>query len=236
MRSMAGFERAIVVGGTSGIGAALADRLERAGGRVARVGRRSAAYPHDVRRTDEVPDLFGRIERDLGGVDLVVYAAGLLHRVRPDEFDAAKDREMIDVNFTGAVAWLGEAARRLAEAGPSPGGTIVGIGSIAGDRGRRGNPVYGATKAALERYLESLRNRLAGRGVKVVTVKPGFVATPMTDGVPGMFWVVSADRAAEIILANVRRGREVFYVPARWAAVGAVVRAIPSFVLKRLPI
>lgn len=233
MRPMTRFARAAVVGATSGIGAALADRLEAAGARVARIGRRSTTYPHDVRRIEEVPALLDRIEADLGPLDLLVYAAGLLHRLGPGGYDAGREREMIETNLTGAVAWCGEAARRFASRG---GGTIAGIGSIAGDRGRRGNPVYGATKAALEHYLEGLRNRVSTRGVRVVTIKPGFVATPMTEGLEGMFWVVSADEAARIVHTRLEAGREVFYVPSRWALVGAVVKAIPSVIFRRLPI
>lgn len=225
--------RAIVVGATSGIGAAIADRLEAEGARVARVGRRSTAWPHDVRCVEEVPVLFDRIVSSLGGLDLIVYAAGLLHRVREDEYDAVKDREMIEVNLTGAVAWLDSAAALFERARA---GTIVGVASIAGDRGRRRNPVYGATKAALEHYLEALRNRLSRFGVRVVTIKPGFVATPMTEGIPGMFWVVSADEAARLALSAVRRGRQVAYVPGRWRLVGSVVRAIPSLLFRRLPL
>ena len=87
-------------------------------------------------------------------------------RVGPEEYDTEADAETIAANFTGAVAWLNEAAPRFAKAGA---GTIVGISSVAGDRGRRGNPVYGATKAALNAYLESLRNRIEYKGAFVVT-------------------------------------------------------------------
>jgi len=113
-------------------------------------------------------------------------------------------------------------------------GTIVGIGSVAGDRGRAPNPVYCASKAGFHAYLEALRNRVAKLGVKVVTIKPGFVDTAMTQGKEGLFWVISADRAAEIILNKARRGVVAAYVPARWRIVMTIVRSIPSFIFSKL--
>ena len=241
-----------MIGASSGIGEALARRLAAEGTRVALVGRRepelrrlmgeinsaagedrAAAIAHDVRATAEIPELVQGIARVLGGLDLVIYAAGVMPAVAEDEYNTAKDRQMIEVNLVGAVAWLNPVAERMANLGR---GTIVGIGSVAGDRGRSGNPVYCTSKAALHAYLEALRNRLARAGVKVVTIKPGFIDTAMTRGKDGLFWVISADRAAEIILDKVRRGTATAYVPARWRMVMAIIRSIPSFIFSRLGI
>ncbi len=246
------FKHALVIGASSGIGEALARRLAAEGTRVALVGRRepelrrvmdeinsaagedrAAAIAHDVRVTAEIPELVQGIAKVLGGLDLVIYSAGVMPAVAGDEYNTAKDREMIEVNLVGAVAWLNPVAERMASLGR---GTIVGIGSVAGDRGRSGNPVYCASKAALHAYLEALRNRLARAGVKVVTIKPGFIDTAMTRGKDGLFWVISADRAAEIILDKVRRGTVTAYVPARWRMVMAIIRSIPSFIFSRLGI
>jgi decaprenylphospho-beta-D-erythro-pentofuranosid-2-ulose 2-reductase len=247
------FRHALVVGASSGIGEALARRLAAEGARVALVGRRepevrrvmdeinagaggedrAVAITHDVRATAEIPELVQKIARVLGGLDLVIYAAGVMPEVADDEYSTAKDREMIDVNLVGAVAWLNPVAERMARLGR---GTMVGIGSVAGDRGRSGNPVYCTSKAALHAYLEALRNRLARAGVKVVTIKPGFVDTAMTRGKDGLFWVISADRAAEIILNKARRGVVTAYVPARWRVVMTIIRSIPSFIFSKLGI
>ncbi len=244
------FEHALVIGASSGIGEAVARRLAAAGARVALVGRRAErlelvrreieaetaagralAYPHDVRATTEVGELLTRIARDLGGLDLVVFATGIMHRVAEDQYDTSLDHEMLEVNLLGAVAWLNPVAERFARLGR---GTIVGVGSIAGDRGRFANPVYNASKAALATYLEALRNRVARHGVRVVTIKPGFVATAMTEGLSGLLWLISAERAAELVLRAARRGATVAYVPARWRLVSLVLRSIPSFVFRRL--
>jgi decaprenylphospho-beta-D-erythro-pentofuranosid-2-ulose 2-reductase len=246
------FGHALVIGASSGIGEQLARRLAANGTRVALVARREAelqrvmdeinaaagedravAVAHDVRATADVPELFQEITRVLGGLDLVIYAAGVMAAVGEDEYDTDKDREMMEINLLGAVAWLNLAAGRFARLER---GTIVGIGSVAGDRGRAGNPGYCTSKAAFHAYLEALRNRVARLGVRVVTIKPGFVDTVMTRGKEGLFWVISADRAAEIILAKARRGVVVAYVPARWRLVMSIIRSVPSFIFSRLGI
>ena len=246
------FEFAIVVGASSGIGAALVRRLAADGCRVAAVARRGEklgelereieesgaagtvlTFVHDVENEAEVSDLFVEITRSLGGLDLVIYAAGVMHPVDFSEYDTAKDLHMVRVNLAGAVAWLNPAAARFEALGA---GTVVGIGSVAGDRGRSKSPVYNTSKAGLHTYLEALRNRIARRGVKVVTVKPGFVDTAMTRGMPGLFWVISPDRAAAIILKKARRGVVTAYVPARWRVVMWIIRSIPSWIFRRLKV
>ncbi|MCP4895918.1 MAG: SDR family NAD(P)-dependent oxidoreductase [bacterium] len=246
------WKHALVVGASSGIGEALAKRLADSGARVALVARREGeldrivgeinerhaeqpamAFVHDVTKADEVPELFQTISRKLGGLDLVVYAAGLMHPVAFEEFDCSKDVPMIETNLVGAVAWLGCAAERF---GRLKRGTIVGIGSVAGDRGRCANPAYHASKAGLHTYLESLRNRVSRFGVRVVTVKPGFVDTAMTRGMSGLFWLISADRAAEIILRKAKGNAKNAYVPARWRLVMWVIRSIPSVIFRRLKV
>jgi NAD(P)-dependent dehydrogenase (short-subunit alcohol dehydrogenase family) len=243
-----GFQKAIVVGASSGIGESIAKRLLAEGATVALLGRRGAelervrdglsdpgrakVYPHDVVKFDEVPDLFERVVNDLGGLDLLVYAAGVMPKLDEGEYSFAKDRQMVEVNLLGAMAWMNPAAARF-EAQRS--GTIVGISSIAGERGRRGNPAYCTSKAALTTYLEGLRNRTARYGVNVVTIKPGFVDTRMTRGMKGLLWLISSDQAAQstLALAHDTTGPEAF-VPARWWLVAFIIRMIPSFVFRRL--
>ena len=190
------------------------------------------AYASDVTDIQSVAPLFEQITHDLGGLDLIIYAAGIMPRVGPEEYDVEKDAETIAANLTGAVAWLNEAAKRFEKA---KSGTIVGISSVAGDRGRRGNPVYGATKAGLNAYLESLCNRIERRGAFVVTIKPGPVDTPMTQGLkmPGM---ISAEQAAAEILLAAKNKTRVAYVPGKWKPIMAVIRAIPAPIFKWLNI
>ncbi len=244
------FRHAVVIGASSGIGEAIARRLAVDGSRVALVARRrdrleviaaeidaavgesrALVVEHDVRDHETPAELVQYIARELGGLDLAVYAAGVMHEVAPDEYDTAKDLDMLDVNLGGAIAWLNPIADRFARLGR---GTIVGIGSVAGDRGRVGAPAYNTSKSGLATYLEALRNRIHRTGARVVTIKPGFVDTSMTAGKTGLLWLISADRAAEIILSKARRISGTAYVPARWRVLMGVIRRIPSWLFRRL--
>ncbi|MBL8726351.1 MAG: SDR family NAD(P)-dependent oxidoreductase [Planctomycetes bacterium] len=241
----------IVVGASSGIGLALARRLATAGRKVAMVARRRAelcaavatindalgraqafAYVHDAGDLDAAEPLFARIEQELGPVDELHYAAGIMPAVAPDEFDLQKDRDQVQVNMLGCIAFANAAARRFL---PARRGCIVGISSVAQDRGRVGRPVYNASKAGQDTYLEALRNRLWRHGVQVTTIRPGFVETPMTAGLQ-LRGAIPADRAAELILRARDRGAAVAYVPGKWRLVMFVIRNIPSFVFRRLSI
>ncbi len=256
------FKNALIIGASSGIGEALAKKLASDGTRVALVARSEdrlkaitgemnnndpvtntddAAtsnsehlyFVHDVRNTEEIPELLQLITRSLGGLDLVVYSTGVMHQVAFEEFDTVKDLEMLEVNLSGAVAWLNPVAERF---GRLKAGTIVGISSVAGDRGRSGAPAYNTSKAGLTTYLEALRNRIGRYGVKVVTIKPGPVDTPMTEGLSGLLWLISAEKAASIILKKAKRGSVTAYVPARWRLLMFVFRSIPSFIFRRLKV
>jgi NAD(P)-dependent dehydrogenase (short-subunit alcohol dehydrogenase family) len=216
------FQRAIVVGASSGMGAEIARQLAAKGSAVALVARRETElqaladeinaksadpiafpYVHDVVRQNEVPALFQNICRDLGGLDVIFYAAGVMPRITDSEYSFDKDRAMIEVNVLGAIAWLNEAAQRFEAAGS---GTIVGLSSVAGDRGRRGQPVYCTSKAALDTYLEALRNRVGRSGVRVVTIKPGPVDTPLTKGLDKLPMLISAGDACAADHRRLRKG------------------------------
>lgn len=240
--------RAIVVGASSGIGAALVRQLASEGAHVVALARRSAELEslrletaecsgevsvcvHDVCDVDAVPALFEELVKGLGGLDLMIYAAGVMPSVGRDEYNTDQDLKMLEVNLSGCVAWCNPVANLFTS---QRSGTIVGISSIAGARGRKGNPMYGTTKAAMDHYLEALRNRLSDYGAHVCTIKPGFVATPMTADVPGMFWVISAETAAKRIMRAARCRVNERYVPMRWGLVAFVLGLIPSFIFKRL--
>jgi len=242
--------RAIIVGASSGIGAALARRLAREGYTLALLARRidlltslcdeinaaagetrALAYPHDVTDYDSVPNLLQRIIADLGGLDLFIYNTGISLMVGLKKYDFEKDRRVTEVNYLGALAWLNPVAAMFQSL---KSGQIVGLSSVAGERGRVGNPSYNASKAALTCYLEALRNRLSRYGVNVLTVKPGYVNTDMVVGAKGIFWVIPPEQAAADICRAIRRRRQQVYTPARWQWVMLIVRNIPSFIFRRL--
>ena len=249
------FRHAIVVGASSGIGAEIARQLAASGCAVALLGRREAELgqvaaqiaaggrgrafvrAHDVRDHDRVPVLLEELIAELGGLDLLVYAAGVMNLPREGEYDAARDRTELEVNLLGAMAWTTPVAARF-EAQRK--GTIVALSSIAGERGRRTFPAYSTSKAGLTTWMEALRNRVSRYGVNVVTVKPGFVDTSMLDHVerkPGGFLLTPLARGAELILQAARRGGSPsVFIPARWWPIAMIVRYLPSFVFRRLNI
>ncbi len=242
---MAGFRTAAVVGASVGIGAEMVRQLAAGGVRVAAVARRLPeleklqgecggpdkvrVYTHDVKHFDEAPALFDRIVADLGSLDCLIYNAGVMPRVEESEYNFAKDREMIEVNLLGAMAWLNPAAAYM-EARRE--GTLVGVSSVAGDRGRRGNPAYHTSKAALTTYLEALRNRLFRYGVHVVTVKPGPVRTAMTEGLK-LPLMIDAPEAARGALALAAAGTGEGYVPVAWQPIMLTIRHVPSIIFRR---
>jgi decaprenylphospho-beta-D-erythro-pentofuranosid-2-ulose 2-reductase len=243
-------QRVIVVGGSSGIGEALVRQLVREGARVVVLARREAALAvltdgladasgevraivHDVTETASVKSAFDDAVAWLGGLDVLVYSAGVMPTVEREGFDTAVDHQIMQVNLMGAVAWLNEGAAWCLQ---HQSGTLVGIGSVAGERGRVGNPAYCSSKAALHTFLEALRNRLDRHGVQVLTVKPGPVKTPMLEGLGPMPFEIEASEAAAGILAAVRRRAMVAYVPVVWSPIMAVIRAIPSPVFRRLDV
>jgi decaprenylphospho-beta-D-erythro-pentofuranosid-2-ulose 2-reductase len=252
-RPLEPMKRAIIVGGSSGIGAALARELASRGYTLAVLARREEQlaelctsinstssdgvvaryYVHDVTDFQVVPALFQQIAVDLGGVDVVCYVAGAQAPMSPNEYDFEKDRQMIDVNLLGAMAWLSQAGLYFERARA---GGIAGVSSIAADRGRRQNPAYNASKAGLDTYLEALRNRLSRYGVSVTTVKPGFVDTRLLKNAAKTMWVISPEQAARRLANAVERRRQTVYVPGRWRWVALVIRHLPSVIFRRLNI
>ncbi len=240
----------MIVGASSGLGAALAHRLARAGYSLALLARRkeplaalcadlnadgetrALAYPHNVTDYDEVPGLLRRIVADLGGLDLFIYVAGVNFPPGLERLNFEGDRRMVEVNLLGAMAWLTPVAELFKS---MKGGQIVGISSVAGDRGRVGNPGYNTSKAALTTYLEALRNRLTRHGVHVLTVKPGFLETDMLKAAQGAtLFVVPPERAADDIYRAIRRRKQVVYTHPIWRWIMLVIKHIPSVIFRRL--
>lgn len=244
-------KRAIVVGASSGIGEALARRLVREGYKVGLVARRAevleriageingdgarrAFYAaHDVLETSDARGVFDGLVEQLDGLDVLIYTAGIMPAVAPDEYDGEKDRRIVEVNVIGAMAWLNLGAERFTTQGA---GTLVGVGSVAGDRGRRGQPAYAASKAALHTFMEALRNRLTPQGIGVVTIKPGPTHTPMTEGLDKLPMAIDADASADGIFRAMARGAGTAYVPIQWMPIMAVIKSIPSVIFRRMPL
>jgi short-subunit dehydrogenase len=232
------------------MGAALARRLGREGYTLALVARRKGllaslcteinrtsgrilakSYVHDVGDYDAVLPLLRRIVAELGGLDLVVYAAGANFPPGREEYNFDGDRQMIETNLIAAFAWLNPIAAMFQS---TKHGQIVGISSVAGDRGRVGNPGYNTSKAGLTTYLESLRNRLTRHGVNVLTAKPGFVQTDMLRAAQKVMFPITAEKAADDIYKAIRARKQQVYTPWFWSWIMFAVRNIPSVLFRRM--
>lgn len=239
----------LLLGGTSGIGRALGQSFASRGfdlvitGRdeielvrtaqdlVTRYGTVVHPFLFDAADTGSHPAFFTSVVEKTGGLSGAVVAFGWLGEQERAIASGVCAEQVIIANFGGAVSILTLIANYLVERGT---GFIAGIGSVAGDRGRQSNYVYGASKGALALFLQGLRSRLYRHGVHVVTVKPGFVDTQMTYGLPGLFLVASPRDVADRILKAIERQENVVYVPAFWRYVTLIIRLIPERLFKRM--
>ncbi len=200
-----------------------------------RTGRRAEALYFDADPYTDHDAFAGMCRAKLGedGTLNVLLAFGAMPAQEDIDRDFAYGQQAILANYTGAVSILQQLAPILAAQGR---GRVVALSSVAGDRGRLKNYVYGSAKAGLNAYLQGLRARLFRAGVRVTTIKAGFLDTAMTYGKPGLFLVASPEACARACLEHAAKGSEVAYFPRFWWAIMAIIKAIPERVFKRLSI
>jgi short-subunit dehydrogenase len=209
------------------------DRLERVARDLeVRFGKDSIPrMEFDSLKPDTHAAFIEELEKRFPRIDGVLIACGIM----PDQETCLEEfnqcREMMECNYVGLVSIMNRLAAFFERRNP---GFISCITSVAGDRGRASNFLYGSTKAALDVYLGGLRNRLFKKGILVQTVKPGPVKTRMTEGMEDLPLMVPPERAAGDILLALERGRDVVYTPGIWKLIMAVIRAIPEGIFKRL--
>jgi short-subunit dehydrogenase len=239
----------LVIGATSAIAEACARRLAARGARLYLIGRDDerlqlmvrdlalrgasviASAAADLREHAAHARLLDDAWTHLGGVDAVLIAHGVLLDQATCETSVTALRDVFETNALSVMSLLTHLAPRLMA---ERRGTIAVVSSVAGDRGRASNYVYGASKAALDAFLSGLRNRLSSHSIRVVTVKPGFVDTPMTAAMrKGWLWA-SADDIARGIVRALDGGAEIVYLPWFWRPIMAVVRALPERYFKRM--
>ncbi|MDO6459787.1 SDR family oxidoreductase [Granulosicoccaceae sp. 1_MG-2023] len=237
----------IIVGATSAMAQHTARRYAKAGNRfvlIARNAQKLTAVADDLRArgaecetlTLDINDLdahAGCVSASIAAAapDLLLMAHGTLPDQQACEQDTALMMQEFATNGSSSLALLNEYARVFEAKGS---GSIVVITSVAGDRGRQSNYVYGAAKAAVSTYLSGLRNRLSKCGVSVIDIRPGFVDTPMTaDFSKGALWAKPEQIAAGIEKA-VAKKRNIVYLPGFWWAIMLIIRNIPEVIFKRL--
>lgn len=194
-------------------------------------GPRPVVLPFDAVRLDTHAAFWKKLLARVRTLDEVYLFFGLMHEQAAAQRDNRLAQAMIAVNYAGAVSVL-ELAAAYFEKRRS--GLIMAVSSVAGDRGRQSNYLYGSTKAALSVYLQGLRHRLAPAGVQVLTAKPGMVDTPMTAHLKKGLLFSKPDTIARGILRAVRQRRNEAYLPGYWRWVMAAIRSIPEPVFRRL--
>jgi decaprenylphospho-beta-D-erythro-pentofuranosid-2-ulose 2-reductase len=241
----------LVLGGGSEIGLAIARQLA---GRRARTivlaGRdperfaRSAddlraagatrveTMPFDATDFEAHPAFVDDVIARVGDLDLVVIAFGVLGDADKAERDAATALEIVQTNYTGVVSVTVPLAQKLEAQGH---GTIVLLSSVAGERVRKANFVYGSSKAGADGFFQGLGDRLVGTGVRLIIVRPGFVKTKMTAGMKDAPLATTADAVASSVVDALARNREIVWVPAPLRLVMAVLRHLPRPIFRRLP-
>jgi short-subunit dehydrogenase len=248
---MNGARQVWILGGTSAIAQAYA-RLAAAGGAtltlIGRISDHLKANAADLmarggQAAIEVVDLAGAVDHNaiVGGLidrhglpDEVLVAYGILGDQESALTDLAQARQIIEVNYTSVALWLLAIRARRDPARPL---SLVVIGSVAGDRGRSSNFIYGSAKGGLDRFLEGLQHAHAGTSLHVLRVKPGFVDTPMTAAIKkgGPLWA-KPDHVARDIQRAVGRRAAVVYTPWFWRPIMLIIRLMPAFVFNRLKI
>jgi decaprenylphospho-beta-D-erythro-pentofuranosid-2-ulose 2-reductase len=241
--------RVFIAGATSAVAGAVARLLAEQGAAFFLVGRnpeRLAAVRDDLRvRTGGLVEaaaadlddlsrhqaLVAEAEAFLGGIDLALVAHGFLGDPEQVRRDGAAAGRVLHTNLVSPASLLTALAVRMEARGA---GTLVALSSVAGDRGRQSNYPYGAAKGGLSLFLQGLRNRLARRGVHVLTAKLGFVDTPMTAAMQKNPLYASPEAVARSLLRAVRRRRDVAYLPWFWRPIMTLIRAIPERLFKRL--
>jgi short-subunit dehydrogenase len=197
-----------------------------------RYGVRAGVLPFDALDTQTHASALRSFLSGTGNaLEGVVVCMGYLGDQAKGQTDWEEARRILETNFTGCVSALNILANHFE---PRRAGFICAVSSVAGDRGRQSNYLYGAAKAGLSTFLQGLRNRLFHAHVKVITVKPGFVDTRMTYGRSGLFLVASPESVAKSIFKAVAKGTDVVYVPWFWRFIMLIVQSIPEAIFKRL--
>jgi decaprenylphospho-beta-D-erythro-pentofuranosid-2-ulose 2-reductase len=241
--------RVLIIGATSAIAQEVAKLYAVAGSQlflVARNGQKLEQVDQDlsVRGADAVEsmsleltdterheDILTKADAFLGGIDIVLIAHGTLPEQKTCETSVNHTLQELEINLLSMVSLLTLLANYFEKQGS---GCIAVISSVAGDRGRQSNYVYGAAKGGLSIFLQGLRNRLSKAGVGVLTIKPGFVITPMTaEFKKGILWA-QPKRVAEAIVSAIHKRKNVVYVPWFWRWIMLIIRSIPESIFKRM--
>jgi decaprenylphospho-beta-D-erythro-pentofuranosid-2-ulose 2-reductase len=242
-------KRILVLGATSGIAEATCRLWAQRGESLFLVARneanlaavaadlrmRGASYVDtavaDLDQTATHPELLAHAINSLAGLDIVFLAVGTLGDQKQAEQSFANASQILHTNYTAPVSLLTWLANYCAQRHH---GTLAVLSSVAGERGRKSNYVYGSSKAGLTAFVDGLRNRIDREGIRVMTIKPGPVKTTMTQGMKGREKFANVNAVAATLVKKIDRGQDVVYVPGIWRIIMLVIRTIPERVFKKL--
>ena len=244
-----GPQRILVLGATSGMAEATCRLWAERGDKLFLVARsadklnavaadlsvRGASLVHttavDLDDCSRHAEVLSHAVNALAGLDVVFIALGVLGDAAEAEHNFAEAQKIVQTNFVSVVSLLTWLASYCAQRHH---GTLAVLSSVAGDRGRKSNYVYGSSKAGLTAYVDGLRNRIDREGVHVMTIKPGPVKTAMTEGMKGSGKFADVEAVASTLVKAIDKGTDVVYVPGIWRVIMAVITHIPEFVFKKL--
>lgn len=244
-----GPKRILVLGATSGMAEACCRLWAERGDRLYLVARnaerlqavaadahtRGASYVDsavlDLDDTSQHAAMLAHAINSLEGLDIAFVAVGVLGNQVQAERSFEEAGQILHTNFVAVASLLTWLANYCAQ---RHAGTLAVLSSVAGERGRKSNYVYGASKAGLTAFVDGLRNRIDREGVRVMTIKPGPVQTAMTEGMKNRKSFADVKTVAATLVRAIDRGGDVIYVPGKWRLTMAVIRAIPERIFKKL--
>lgn len=232
----------LITGASSGIGKALAYSLSREGAYLVLAARRIELLEQiknqipgnspllllkcDVSKKEEVAESYKRIVERFGSVDIAILNAGAGHYMNAKNYNSAFAEEIYGANLFGVIYWIEQILPEFIKKGN---GIIAGVSSLADNRGYSGSSFYSSSKAALTNYLEGLRIELSQYGIKVITIRPGFVETPMTGSNRfHMPFLLKAEKTAEIIIEGIKKGKRIIQFPRPMVWLTNIVGLLPG--------
>jgi decaprenylphospho-beta-D-erythro-pentofuranosid-2-ulose 2-reductase len=242
-------KRVLVLGATSAIAIAVARKLAAGGASFYLVARSEAkleavacdletrgahavfAHVLDLDNTAGHPEMLARAAETLGHIDLALIAHGIMGDKKAVQEDYVAAGKVFETNFLSAASLSTWLANYFEARGA---GVLAVISSVAGDRGRKSNYVYGASKGALNIFLDGLRNRVDRAGVQVLTIRPGFVSTPMTAHLKQTALFAHPNKVADGILHAIAARKDVVYLPKIWRPIMFLIRNIPERIFKKM--
>ena len=232
-------KKAIIIGASSGIGEAIARQLSNEGftlglsaRRIEKLEKIKSELPSDAHLAEMDVTNFAVAEKklqaliqEMGDVDWIIINAGM--GLTNHQLDSQYELQTIDTNVSGFTVMMNAAFKYFKERGH---GQIIGISSIAALLGNSGAPAYNASKAFVSNYMDGMRSKAHKENldITITDIRPGFVATELTDGQKGMFWVASAEKAAEQIIDATKKKKTIAYITKRWSLIALFIKLIPA--------